>query len=90
MTGRAGGMRSVVFTPPPEPGPQRVSLYQDASEAVIWLGEMLTATKTIDQKLKSLPFAGSGHRGELRVILGQARRIQELSVRLLGEEGAAQ
>lgn len=97
---RNGSTRSMLFTPPPEPRAnghhatatatatekERVVLAEEPEDAVLVLGDMVRDASLILDKLKRLPFAGpDGYRGELRVILGAAKRTSERCARLLGE-----
>ncbi len=91
-----GKHRSIIFSPPssmnvqeePKPAQTSVSLYEEPQDGVLVLGEMMRDARLIEEKLKALPFAGVGYRGELRVILGAANRVCQCCVKLLGEEKA--
>jgi len=79
----------MVFTPAPQPRangrhaavePEKtpVVLHEEPEDAVLLLGEMYRDANVILDKLKTLPFAGpDGYRGDLRVILGAAKRTGE-------------
>lgn len=87
-----GSMRSLPFTPPAEPrrpeedAPKQVELFSEPTDPVLILGEMFRDLKLIEEKLKALPFAADGYRGDLRVIAGAAKRTLDRASRLIGED----
>jgi hypothetical protein len=70
---------------PPPPAPAAPKLYERPDDQILLHGEMIKDTETIGKLLQGLPFAGSGYRGNLRVIISAATRINTACIELLGE-----
>lgn len=78
--------KSILFTPQPETAGETQT---QPSNDVLTLGHMIEDAALLRTKLRKLPHATDGFRGELRVIQTTALRIHRAATRLLGEEVSA-
>jgi len=69
----------------PRAAPEETRLFVEPVEEIKLLGLMASDTLVIAEKLNGLPAAGDGYRGDLRVVVGAARRLVDRAIRLLGE-----
>lgn len=76
------------LTIPPRSGqapPPPADLYQEPTEDLLILGEMLHDVKTMAQLLAALPFDRESYRANLRIVAGCAVRTRARCSRLLGD-----
>ena len=62
-----------------------ITIWVEPQDDINLLGVMVNDASLMLGKLKTLPYAAEGYRGDLRVILGAAERMRSRCARLLGE-----
>lgn len=70
----------------PPLGVAEVTLWVEPESEVELLGFMIHDAELVVRKLRELPFSADAYRGELRVMLGAARRTERRLLRMLGED----